>query len=1013
MEFRFNRIGLTIPALCIMMFAVVSVSADPGRVEMKLSGDGWTLRLDKEAVWQDDELYPPPVNLSDIPENPPSWGWNNFQFAEGKTVSVPGTVEEHHWGGNGNPLGVAGDYRGVSWWSRAFRLDPELKGKRIILAFESVNLRAEIYVNRKLAGYDVVANTPVEFDITDAVRFGAENTLNIRITDPVGNFSWPAHVTFPWGKYNIPAVRGFGGITGDVTLRAVDAVYIGDIYVANRKEITEVEVFTTVNNNFGSDIAGELTLAVYEWGNPSNVIWEKTVLETLPPGESELSMYVDAPGAKKWGILEPNLYVASVSFAALDNMSMDAMERRFGFRWFDIGESDGDQRLYLNGKRIFIRGCKNRTFWPTNGMYASPEWAKKDVELVISMGYNTIKVTNAISPVNHVKMCEELGVLYTGRSSGYRINGTDGAPIKDEFARTVRRENLMRFVKRDRSSPSLFFWSLKGEDPNPPDEDDLRNMEAVRKLDNTRIYVYNGGRDRTKKAPYINDPESPAKSFYKPLDPKRYTHGWWDMHHWGHAGYRDEYYENPQNFLRLNILDGDPAYQVLKDEVLYYGEEGSLGSMARLGKIKEQIDTQGSAVGWREQEFLDWYDTYEDFLDEAGFRMSFPTVDHLTRALGENLFYFHGRTLENCRVSNIIDAYIVNGAASGATHTDMFDIYRNPVADPTILAYYSQPLYLAVKLRDKVMPLGMRPVADIFIVNEQNLHGRQTLEVAFHDPDGEIVFSKLYRVSVSGGEEYGQLLAEDVELPELAKHGYYSLKARIVRGKGKNGERESVCTGFDDVYAVDYMTGHGLEGSGAVIDTSGAVNDLLSEARGISLPDYKTGRERYDYIVIGAHDFSKISGTVYRSIMEQVLNGASLVVLDNAEDWAEQWDDVYWYQAVQYHGSARWGNRGRLFVGDSSVLSGLPVSQAMGWEYQAFYGGNVRGLDMGRIGNETVVALAAEHRSDILTAVARIPFGAGIIIVSTLDMLPHLDSERPQSSIAKKLFLNFLEHADK
>ena len=182
------------------------------------------------------------------------------------------------------------------------------------------------------------------------------------------------------------------------------------------------------------------------------------------------------------------------------------------------------------------------------------------------------------------------------------------------------------------------------------------------------------------------------------------------------------------NFLRLNIVDGDSTYQVLKDEVLYYGEEGSFGSMVRLGKIKEQIDRQESSNGWREKEILNWYEYYENFLDNTGFRTSFPTVDHVTRALGSNLFYFHGRILENCRISNIIDAYIVNGAASGATHTDMFDIYRNPTGDPSIMSYYSQPLYLAVKLRNKVMPAGSKPVADIYIVNEKNLRGKQILD---------------------------------------------------------------------------------------------------------------------------------------------------------------------------------------------------------------------------------------------------------------------------------------------
>ena len=153
--------------------------------------------------------------------------------------------------------------------------------------------------------------------------------------------------------------------------------------------------------------------------------------------------------------------------------------------------------------------------------------------------------------------------------------------------------------------------------------------------------------------------------------------------------------------------------------------------------------------------------------------------------------------------------------------------------------------------------------------------------------------------------------------------------------------------------------------------------------------------------------------TVYTPVMEQVVNGATLIVLDNADQWAQQWDSIYAYQAVQYNGSRNLGGGGRLFVGRSTLLTGLPVSQSMNWEYQVFYRKNIGGLDIGRIGNETVVALASQSRSDILTAVARIPFGRGRIIVNTLTMLPELGSERPQSAMAKKLFLNFIEYAKK
>ena len=70
------------------------------------------------------------------------------------------------------------------------------------------------------------------------------------------------------------------------------------------------------------------------------------------------------------------------------------------------------------------------------------------------------------------------------------------------------------------------------------------------------------------------------------------------------------------------------------------------------------------------------------------------------------------------------------------------DAYRNPTADPSILSYYAQPLYLAVKIRDKVLPSGSIPVVDIFIINEAGLKGKHTLKIELIDPDDTSVFSK-------------------------------------------------------------------------------------------------------------------------------------------------------------------------------------------------------------------------------------------------------------------------------
>ena len=97
---------------------------------------------------------------------------------------------------------------------------------------------------------------------------------------------------------------------------------------------------------------------------------------------------------------------------------------------------------------------------------------------------------------------------------------------------------------------------------------------------------------------------------------------------------------------------------------------------------------------------------YNRFLDETGYRSAFKSVDELTLSMGRNLHYFQGRNIENIRMGNIADAYNMNGWGSASTRTDVVDMYRYPTADPSIIQHYTQPLYVAVKLRNKVISHG-------------------------------------------------------------------------------------------------------------------------------------------------------------------------------------------------------------------------------------------------------------------------------------------------------------------
>ena len=105
------------------------------------------MTLDTSAKWNRDELFLPPVDLKRVSLNLPPKGLITKKFM-GQDVSVPGTVEEYVHSGDG----PEGELRGVSWWGRSVTIPAATSPRRVVLHFDSVRLRAEVFVNRKLVG---------------------------------------------------------------------------------------------------------------------------------------------------------------------------------------------------------------------------------------------------------------------------------------------------------------------------------------------------------------------------------------------------------------------------------------------------------------------------------------------------------------------------------------------------------------------------------------------------------------------------------------------------------------------------------------------------------------------------------------------------------------------------------------------------------------------------------------------------------------------------------------------
>jgi hypothetical protein len=830
------------------MVAGLVQGAEGGRLTLDLSGPGWKLWRDKDAAWKTDHLFlrheasglfkrdddptladpdkAGSITLGQLPVNPPTGGWEALDKNRDAEVSVPGTLEEYLWGKDGSPIDEKGYYWGVSWWWREFTLPADLTDKRVMLQCASTRLRSEIFIDGKLCGYDMVGNTPYEFDVTPFVQGGGKHRIAFRITNPGGSFGWSDNPTTSWGdtKIRLNLSHGFGGITGPVALRIVDAVRLADLWIRNTPALREIIPTITVDNTSGKEVSREMEVVVRDASNGEVKATARKAL-TLPPGTSEAALPVSLPDARLWSPDSPNLYSCSVALKA-DGAIMDSVEKSFGCRWFDVKGIGSDSQFQLNGRRVRVISAISWGFWPQTGIVATPELAAKQVATAKKLGLNCLNHHRTIGDPTTLDEADRQGLMYyeeCGGFEGYKA---------DAFAYEMSRQKFLRMVTRDRSRPSVIHYNMCNEPCNNPTEGQKRVMLDAHQLDPTRTITWGSGSWAGKEG------HDPAKLWMKPLDMAQYDCGWRDQHHAGLSdAYLDSLYNKPGAFHLANSN---------RTEIIFWGEEGAIGTPPRLQLLKDRCSQPGHRMGWDGDDWLLRYGLFHDWLKDSGMGKWF-TVDSMTQSAGDKQYYYQGRMIENFMIDDCSDGYVINGLENDKEHTmsGILDLWRNPKTDNLdLIRAYTRPLYVAVKLREKIAHIGEAAVADFWIVNEKDVKGEADLQVEIELPSKKTVVVGSKKVRVSGGDRYGELLQEAVTIPVGELPGYCTVRATLVQ------DGKVITRGSDQLLAVDWKSAK-LPARGAVLETDGKIAAFLKVQKGVDVPAYAESLGKLDYVVVG------------------------------------------------------------------------------------------------------------------------------------------------------------------
>ena len=384
-------------------------------------------------------------------------------FDEAVSVRLPHTAKEIPY----NYINCR-DYQMVCGYRKIFTAPGDWQGKKLILRFDGAAHEATVFCNGERVGYHACGYTAFCVDITDLVRLGGENVIDVRL-DTRESLNIP-----PFGF--VIDYLCYGGLYREVTLEVKEPEYIKEVLIENTG-LREIRV----------RIASECGSLVTDIVDNSGAVISSAVGKAFE---------LNVPEAELWSVDSPALYTARVR-AMRGGECVDEKRLRFGFRTVKF-KSDG---FYLNGERLKIRGLNRHQSYAYVG-YAMPRSVQElDAEILKNeLGVNAVRTSHYPQSQHFISRCDELGLLVFTEIPGWQHIG-------DEDWKRQAVKNTDEMVRQYMHHPSIMLWGVRINESQDCNElyrrtnavahtlDSGRQTSGVRYIEKSRlledVYAYN------------------------------------------------------------------------------------------------------------------------------------------------------------------------------------------------------------------------------------------------------------------------------------------------------------------------------------------------------------------------------------------------------------------------------------------------------------------------------------------------------------------------------------------
>ena len=331
------------------------------------------------------------------------------------------------------------------FYRRSIRIEEASRQNRIFLRFDAVAFHCAFYINGVRLAETMEAFLPIELEITDYVKFGADNEIIVacetahhliykgkdgrnRLDYPQGSF-WGSHIA---------------GIWCDAWLVERPVAYVDDVFA-----VSDVDARTlTVQYRCAHAKDAFVRFTLKRW-NTDDV---PAVIASADGASGEVVWHWEDGEVALWDFLQPNLY--DLTAQLLQNGAViDEKTVRIGFRTM---RAEGE-KFVLNGKRINLK----IDAWHYLGYtIQTPEYARAYYQMALDAGVNIIRLHAEPFPEFFIDIADEMGMLIVSESAVWASHCMFS--YSPDFFKHSQ-EHLVRMLLRDRNHPSVVMWSPENE----------------------------------------------------------------------------------------------------------------------------------------------------------------------------------------------------------------------------------------------------------------------------------------------------------------------------------------------------------------------------------------------------------------------------------------------------------------------------------------------------------------------------------------------------------------------